>query len=316
MPTIATVTFNPSVDESTTVERVVSEHKMRCEHPRYDPGGGGINVARAMRRLGCDAIAVYPSGGPTGALLDALLDSEGVPRRSVAIAGTTRINLHVEETASGAQFRFNMPGPELAECEWRACLDAVRSLSPPPEWVVGSGSLPPDAPPDLFAQLAGVARDLGARCVVDTSGEPLRLALAAGVFLVKPNRREIGQLVCREVVSVDDAAVAARQIVREGSAAVVVVSMAADGVLAVDAAGAWRCVPPPVRALSTVGAGDCTVAGIVARLSAGSSLREAAPYGVASGTSAVLAEGTQLCHPDDVNRLLAQVRVEPLKGAD
>lgn len=125
MPTIVTVTFNPSVDESTTVERVVSEHKMRCEHPRYDPGGGGINVARAMRRLGCDAVAVYPSGGPTGALLDALLDGEGVSRREVAIAGNTRINLHVEETATGAQFRFNMPGPVLAEGELRACFDAI-----------------------------------------------------------------------------------------------------------------------------------------------------------------------------------------------
>jgi 6-phosphofructokinase 2 len=206
-----------------------------------------------------------------------------------------------------------MPGPTLGAAEWRACLDAVRDLSP--AWVVGSGSLPPDAPPDLFGQLSELARSLGAQYVVDTSGEPLRVALDAGVYLAKPNLKELGQLIGRENLSVAEAARAARQVVAQGRAEALVVSMAADGVLVVNTDGAFWAAPPPVRVLSTVGAGDCTVAGIVSRLAGGAPLCEAAAFGVAAGTAAVLAEGTQLCRPEDIERLLPMVRVEQVGDA-
>jgi 6-phosphofructokinase 2 len=305
---IVTLTMNPALDVSTTVPYVLPDLKLRCETPRYEPGGGGINVARVVRRLGGDALACFPIGGPAGTLLGSLLDGEGVRQTTVPVRGWTRENLNVFEQVSGRQFRFVMPGAALAEDEWPRFLTWLEELRPSPAFVVASGSLPPGVPSDFYARLAQLARRLGSRLVLDTSGEPLAQAVAEGVYLLKPSLREFRVLA--DSPGGDDAelaALAAAAVRKRGWCEVLVMSLGAGGALWVDAHGHERLAAPAVPVKSTVGAGDSMVAAIVVALMGGRSVRDAVRFGVAAGAAAVMNPGTELCHRADVDRLLPQV---------
>jgi 6-phosphofructokinase 2 len=191
---IVTLTMNPAIDVSASVDYVVPDDKLRCGSPTYEPGGGGINVARAIRKLGGGALALFPAGGPAGALLGELLTAEGVPHRRLPVGGWTRENLNVAERMTGRQFRFVMPGPTLAEPEWKTILLDLRMLDPAPRFLVANGSLPPGVPADFYARLARSLRDRGVALVLDASGEPLRHAIAEGIYLLKPSLREFEEL--------------------------------------------------------------------------------------------------------------------------
>src|SRR5712691_141568 len=195
MPTIVTFTINPAVDISTSVALVQPAHKLRCTVARRDPGGGGINVARVVKRLGGDVLAVFTVGGPIGEHLKDLVKQEGIRNLTVPIRNDTREDIAVVETATGQQYRFVLPGPALAETEWRACLDALASPDIKPRFLVASGSLPPGVPDDFYASVVEATRGIGAKVIVDTSGAPLKRALDAGVYLIKPNLREMRELI-------------------------------------------------------------------------------------------------------------------------
>jgi 6-phosphofructokinase 2 len=304
---VVTLTMNPSVDESTEVEHVVSEIKLRCGPLRAEPGGGGINVARVLRRFRRDPVAIYACGGLTGQRLRELVEAEGVRDAPVAIAGATRRNLNVSEKASGRQYRFVMPGPVLAEDEWRRCLDAVRGFEPAPEFVVASGSLPPGAPTDFFARVALVAREHGSKFLLDTSGDPLRLALEAGVFLVKPSLREFQELVGEATYEHPRVVELARRRIAQGCSEAMVVSLGAAGALWVTADADERVPAPAVPVVSTAGAGDAMVGGILDRLLDGASIGDAVRFGVAAGSAAVTSPGTSLCRREDAERLCREI---------
>ena len=177
---IATLTLNPAIDKNTQVERVVAEDKLRCDAPRREPGGGGINVARVIHRLGGAARALYTSGGATGTMLEGLVDDEEVDHVPISIADWTRENMIVHETSTDRQFRFGMPGPEVTEEEFAACLEALRKLDPSPDYLVASGSLPRGVSDDAYSAVAEAADAAGARAVLDTSGAALLHAREAG----------------------------------------------------------------------------------------------------------------------------------------
>jgi 6-phosphofructokinase 2 len=306
-PRVVTVTMNPSVDESTEVEHVVSEIKLRCGPLHAEPGGGGINVSRTLRRFGRDSLAIYPAGGLTGQLLRELVEREGVRDSPITVAGWTRRNLNVSERASGRQYRFVMPGPALEEAEWRLCLDAVRAIEPPPEFVVASGSLPPGAPADFFARLASLARERGSKLALDSSGEPLRLALEAGVFLVKPSLREFQELVGEATYEHPRIVELARRLLSRGCSQAVIVSLGAGGALWVTASDHERVPAPAVPVVSTAGAGDAMVGAILDRLLDAASIGDAVRFGVAAGSAAVTSPGTRLCRREDAERLHREV---------
>lgn len=312
MPPIVTLTLNPALDVSTAAAQVTPEHKLRCETARFDPGGGGLNVARVVRELGGDSLALYPRGGPTGDLLEQLLEARGVPRRAISIAGFTRESFTVTDKRSGQEYRFVLPGPVLTQPEWQACLDALAESAVGAGFIVASGSLPPGAPVDFYARVARVAKRLGVRCVVDSGGEPLRAALAEGVYFAKPNRREFRDMTGATGDDVASLAPAARAFVEKGAAEVLVVSMGADGALLTTRDTQLRAVPPPVVTSSSVGAGDSFVAGMSYALSRGLAPAEAFRWGVAAGTAALITPGTELCRRGDTERLLEQVRPEPV----
>ncbi len=304
---IATLTMNPAIDKSAAVEQVVAEWKLRCGPPAYEPGGGGINVSRAIQRLGGDSLTIYTAGGLSGQRLRELLDREGLNHRALAIDGVTRENLAILEKASGQQYRFGMPGPTLGAGEWRQCLEELAPLLSRYGYLVASGSLPPGAPPDFYARLARQAKAHGVRLIVDTSGEALRLAVEEGVFLIKPNLREFAELTGQDTVDDLQEERLAEELVASGKTEAVVVSLGAAGVLAATAAGTERVRAPLVPIKSKVGAGDSTVAGMVLALSRGDTWRQAVRFGVAAGAAAVMTPGTELARREDTERLYAQI---------
>lgn len=306
---ILTVTPNPAIDVSASTQTVTSEHKLRCADVRRDPGGGGINVARVLTRFGARCTAVYPGGPILGRLLRDLLEREGVPSIALEIAGETRESFTVLERASGREYRFVLPGPRLEPGEWQACIDLVDRHAGPLAYVVGSGSLPEGAPEDFFARLARAARQRGARMVLDTSGAPLAAALHEGVYLVKPNLRELRELTGEALESEDDWGRAAQALVRTGGAQLVALTLGHRGALLATRDRYLRASALQVQIASTVGAGDSFVAAMLWRLASGSPLVEALAWGVAGGTAALLAPGTRLAFEDDTRRLAGQVQV-------
>lgn len=302
---IVTVTPNPSIDVSTGVDRVEPDRKLRCDEPRREAGGGGLNVARAITRLGGAALALWAKGGATGELLHELLDRERVPHRPGQINGLVRESFAVLERSSGRQFRFGTPGPTLPADGLNGLIDGLKQIVPLPRIVVGSGSLPPGVDERFYADLAEVV-DGGARLILDTHGAPLRLALdTRRVYLIKPNLRELGMLVERELQDDADVARAARTIVDDGKCHVLVVSLGAAGALVVTTDVTDRIVAPTVPVRSRIGAGDSTVAGIALALTRGEPIARATRFGVAAGAAAVMTPGTELCRRDDVERLFS-----------
>lgn len=310
MAGILTLTFNPSIDVSTSVARLEPEHKLRCGAVRWDAGGGGINVARVVRRLGGEVVAVYAAGGSVGALLRRLSDEEGLESLPVPIAEETREDFTVLEEASGHQYRFVLPGPRLSEPEWRACLDAVARFAAPLDFIVASGSLPPGVPEEALADLARHAQARGAKLVVDSTGPALAAALKVGVHLIKPNLRELCELTGESPTGRDEWIAAARRLVASRQVEHVALTLGEHGALLVSADEAWFAAGVPVKIVSAVGAGDSFLGALVWALSGGKSRCEALRHATAAGTAALLSPATDLCHPEDVARLLERVVVE------
>jgi 6-phosphofructokinase 2 len=313
MTDIFTLTMNPAIDKSTTVKRVAPNRKLRCGPPRREPGGGGLNVSRALERLGGDSVALYLAGGPTGRILGELLEEEGLTCAPMDMEGWTRENLTVrEEEEENAQYRFSMQGPEVAEDEWKACLEALTEFDPPPKYLVASGSLPPGVPADFYARAAVIARDRQIRFILDTSGDALKEGLEEGVFLVKPNLRELGALTGMSVAEEESdfeekQAEGAREILERGGAEAVMVSMGSAGALLVARDETRRIPSPTVRIRSRVGAGDSMVAGVVLGLTRDFPLSKAALFGVAAGAAAVMTPGTELCRRRDAEALFRRM---------
>lgn len=304
---IATVTLSPAIDLSCATERVVPDRKLRCSDVHRAPGGGGLNVARAVHKLGGEATALWSMGGVTGQLLRNLLDDEEVSHAPIEVAADTRENLTAVETSTNHQFRFTMPGQRLEADEVDRWQQAIRELAPRPDYLVLSGSLPEGVGEDFYGVLCDAAPK-GARVIVDTSGAALRRSVArGGFFLVKPNLPELEQLTGRELSSDADIEAAARSLVEEGRVQVVLASLGRGGALVVSEGGAERILAPTVRIRSRVGAGDSTVAGFVLALARGLDVADAARFAVACGAAAVMTPGTELCRREDAERLYAEL---------
>ena len=303
MESIVTLTMNPAIDTSSSVAHVSPNHKLRCSAPRHDPGGGGINVSRAIRRLGGDSLAIYPAGGPTGELLHALLDKEKVRQDSIPARSWTRENFYVLEESTRYQYRFIMPGAAIEESEWHRCLDKIAHLPDKPAYIVASGSLPPGLPEDFFSRVARLAKRLGSKFILDTTQPALGTALRDSVYLVKPNLHELCELSGRDLPDEPRQAEAALELVHGGRCEVVALSLGPAGALLATPDGTERFRAPSVRVRSRVGAGDSMLAGLVVALARDMTLRAAIRYGVAAGAAATMTPGTQLCGREETERL-------------
>jgi 1-phosphofructokinase len=293
---IVTVTPNPSVDRTVLVDSVAIGAVNRAQSVRVDPGGKGVNVSRALTAHGAPTTAVLPLGGPEGTVLVDLLAEAGVAVAPVWIAAPTRSNISLVRS-DGTTTKINEPGPTLALGEQERLLQAaIELLDQRPDWLVGSGSLPPGLDSDFYARLVTAARARDVRVAIDTTRLPLTLAAAAGASVLKPNDEELAQATARTLHTLGDVIVAAESLrAPDGQ---VIVSLGARGALLVDADGAVLATAASTRPpLSTVGAGDSLLAGY---LFAGTCDAAALANGVAWGTAAVALPGSQMPGPADV----------------
>jgi 6-phosphofructokinase 2 len=305
MTRIVTLTLSPALDSATRVAHLCPDRKLRCSEPVYAPGGGGINVARAIRNLGGSALAMFPAGGPTGQHLHDLLQAEGVPCTALPIAAWTRQCFNVDEDAHGQQYRFVLPGARLSEAEQQALLAQLQALEAY-DYLVVSGSLPEGLPSGFLPRLLQIAAERGARCILDTSGPALRQALERSeLFLIKPSLSELGTLAGEEISEPEHLVQTASRLLRGSRCRAIMVSLGAQGALLASRDGIEQISAPNVRKVSTVGAGDSLLAAMVLRLACGASLSEAARYGVAAGSAAIMAQGSNLCGREDTERLYA-----------
>lgn len=307
MSKIITITFNPAIDKSTTVEKLMPDKKLNCELPVFEPGGGGINVARAIKKLGGEATAVYLAGGYSGIKFTELLSDESIETIVTKTQNDTRENLVVVETSTNKQFRFGMPGLRVNEQEWQACLQSIEDIDNV-DFIVASGSLPEGIPTDIFARIALIAQKKKAKYIVDTTGEALIKAVEVGVYLIKPNLGELSALVGVEELNIESVGKVAKQLIEKGKCEALAVSMGADGAMLVTKDSMVAIKPPKVERKSTVGAGDSMVAGIVLSLSKNKSLVESVQFGVACGTAATMNEGSELCRKEDAERLFDLIK--------
>jgi 6-phosphofructokinase 2 len=308
---ILTITANPTIDKGFHVKRIVKNEKLRAEHIRRDPGGGGINVSRVIKRLGEETLACALAGGTAGELLAKLLHREKIPFHLTEIEDETRINFTVTEDSTGHQLRFLMPGPKIRREEWKRFIRDIVSIRPAPRLCVLSGSLPPGVPDDFYFRLIQIFKKKEIKCFLDASGRPLRAGMKAGPYIVKPNLRELGQLTGKKLNSRELILKMARRLLKN-DCEMITISLGDKGAMLVTEEKSFYALSPKVEPVSVVGAGDSMVAAMALKVAQGSSLSEILRFGVAAGTAAVLSVGTELCTKREFKKILPKVKISSL----
>jgi 1-phosphofructokinase len=296
-PRIVTVTPNPSLDRTVEVDALLRGAVLRAQRARIDAGGKGVNISRALAANGQPTTAVVPCGGPEGRQLAALLGRPGLDLVLVGIAGAVRANISVVEP-DGTVTKINEPGPELSPAEEAALMEATVTAAGGAGWVAASGSLPPGLGAGFYARLIEQLAGGGARVAVDSSGEALAQALAAGPHVIKPNREELAEVAGGSIETLGDAVDAAERLRDKGPHAVLV-SLGADGAVLVDRTGAVHGEAPVAHPQSAVGAGDALLAGFLA---AGGDGPEALAEALAWGAAAAALPGSRMPGPADLDR--------------
>ncbi|MGB7785056.1 MAG: 1-phosphofructokinase family hexose kinase [Salinimicrobium sp.] len=304
---ILTLTMNPALDIYSRVDKIRPTEKMRCEQATVDPGGGGINVSRVIKRLGGDSIAVYSCGGYTGEIFQSLLSAEGVQQEPVKMQHSIRENFAVSELSSGNLYRFGFPGPTLQKAEAEAILQKIEDHKQA-EFLVASGSLPPGVPDDFYARVAEVAKKHDIKFILDTSGKAYTEVLKVGAFLLKPNVNELDDLAGREATNEKDRKQLLLELLKKYPVECIVLSLGAKGAMLAYGNTVKHFPAVKVQNVSSIGAGDSMVAGMALRLSHGSSFEEAVQYGLACGSATIKSPGTELLQKKDVDELFREIK--------
>ncbi|MBA4275317.1 1-phosphofructokinase family hexose kinase [Flavobacterium sp.] len=299
---IVTLTVNPALDKTAHFKGLVPEQKIRCEEPRYDAGGGGINVSKAIARLEGESFCVFTSGGAIGSMLEELIEKESITFKAVKTTNWTRESFVAVDDNTNSQYRFGFSGSPISEDEKKEIIQTIQKLKP--KFLVLSGSLNEGLPTDYYKNIANLAKESGAKIIVDTSGEALQKVLDTGVYLIKPNVGELAKLIGVERLEMDEVVDAAQTLIAKGSAEIIVVSLGPQGAVLVTATQTEFVPAPNVAKKSTVGAGDSMVGAMTWALSQqNKSLKEVVQWGVACGSAATMNEGTQLFKLEDAKRL-------------
>ena len=310
---IATVTLNPAIDKSVTVRGYEIGKTNRCEVDRVDAGGKGINVARALRRWGSTVCALGLVAGNNGRFILDALRAEGIPADFVNVEGETRVNLKIHDSEKGTETELNEPGFRVTAKHLEELRQKVEAHAPDCEVMVFSGSLPPNAPPEIFADLIHIAKAHGAQCFLDTMGPGLEHGIAAGPSLIKPNRAEVEDLLKTPLHSRRQLVDAARILIKMGSEQVLI-SLGAEGAVGVAGTDSLFAAPPSIKVRSTVGAGDTMVAAMAYAGVAGLPFRQAFRMAVAASAATVAMEGTNVADLVATQGLLPRVMLENVDG--
>lgn len=303
---ILTVTLNPCIDKSTRLEKLKPDSKLRCTEVVNEPGGGGINVSKALQKLELSSVALFPAGGYNGNMLCSLLKDQGILFHAVDTKVETRENWIVLETAQNEQYRFTFPGRAVEQETITTLIDHIRSFSP--AYVITSGSLPPGLPDYFYGLVVKTAKSVGAKTIVDTSGPALQALKGKGAYLIKPNIGELCKMLNVEWLDKEEVVAASRQAINDGFAEIIAVSMGHKGAWIISREENYFATAPEVPKKSTVGAGDSMVAGMIYMQRQNRSLKEVIAFGVACGSAATMNEGTQLFRKEDAMHLYEWIR--------
>ncbi|RCL01891.1 MAG: 6-phosphofructokinase 2 [Candidatus Tokpelaia sp. JSC188] len=297
-----TLTFNPTVDAASEADVVHPTHKIRTMEESFHPGGGGINVARVIKRLGSNVTAVYARGGIIGTVLDHLLEKHEIDRRVITISGNTRINNVIHENSTGLEYRFIAKGPIFSDDEWQSCVKICEDLEW--NWLVVSGSLPSGVPVKVYDYLIKLAHERKASVVIDTSGTALRHVMAhGGATLIKPSQGEFEASTQRSYTSFIEIADMAQALVKRGVSKIVAVTLGHHGAILATKKQKLYLPAQPVKVFSASGAGDSFIGGMVHALANNNSVGDAFKLGMACGSAAVMEKGTDLCLPHHIKQL-------------
>jgi 6-phosphofructokinase 2 len=308
---IATVTFNPSLDKAVTVDGLLVDEANRWTSFRRDPGGKGINVSRVIHELGGDTIAYGFIGGIDGEILKQLLEQQGVPFDFTPIKGEIRSNFIITDLRTNRQTRIDAPGPAIAADELENLVTKIRNIKPKPDFIVFAGSVPPGVPDDIYRELIKEIKKQGIKTVLDSDDKWLRYGVKSQPTIIKPNVHEAEELLGARLRNEATIVTAVKMIIAQGLD-IVAITRGRDSTIISDGKEIIKLIPPQVEVTSTVGAGDSAVAGLVLKLSQGAGLEEAARFAVAAAVATTLTPGVELCHGEDVERLLPLVKVEKL----
>lgn len=305
---IVTLTLNPALDKATSVEALVPEKKLRCTSMTVEAGGGGINVSKAVKELGGTSQAIFTSGGYNGQLLENLVRRQNIPFTAIQVEGETRESIIVNERSTNKEFKFIMPGSALTQNILKEVKLLVGQLQTGTKFFVFSGSIPEGVPDDFLAELGSLLKEKGISFIIDTSGNPLKKALAQDVFLIKPNLSELCFLVGTKYLELSEVNDAALQVIDQSKCKNIVVSMGAAGAMLINKEYNLTIPAPQVKKLSTVGAGDSMIGGICFMLQQGKSLRHAVQFAVACGTAATICKEQLLFKKEDAYVLFQRMQ--------
>ncbi len=315
MTAIITITLNPTVDLSISTDSIAPERKLRCSPPETDPGGGGVNVSRAISALGGNSTAFVALGGSNGDKLMRLLAEAGIGLLPFPAPGETRMSLTATDEQTGEQYRFVMPGPDWAPRDVARALSRIARAAPEGGTVILSGSQPPGVPDDFPARLASKIARTRARLLLDTSGKALHKLITAEARpadLLRMDDLEAEEVAGRPLPDREDSADYAQSLVHRGIADVVMVARGSDGNVLATKDKRWFATAAGVPVVSKVGAGDSFVAAFTLALARGLTLPEALRYGAAGASAAVMTPATDLCRGADVKRLLPHCHVSEI----
>ena len=302
MKKIITITVNPTLDKSILVPSLIENQKLRCTDIKYEPGGGGINISRAIKKLGGSSMALFLVGGHLGSYFIDLFEKKKIDYKPFKIKNETRESLIILDELSTKQYLLDMEGPIVFETEWKNLLTYISKLKDI-DFIVASGSLPRAIPEDFYAQIARISKKVGAKFILDTSGEPLKCAVNEGLYLIKPNLKEIGIFTGINNIESEHAKIEALKIIKTKKCEAIVISLGPDGALLVTNDFTEHFLAPKVTVKSTVGAGDSMLAGLVLKLAENENLQKSVRYGVACGAAATKNLGTTLCNKKDADDL-------------
>lgn len=316
MTRILTVTVNPALDLSTTVDRVVAGPKLRCGPTLTDPGGGGINVARTIVKLGGHATALFSVGGATGAVLTSRVRAEGVDVLPVPVKGDTRQNFAVTDTSNTEQYRFNLLSHPIDAEDDAKLIAAVVAATPPDSIVVLSGGLAPAMTADFHARVQAALGGCGARVIVDTCDPALAHLLAhppAKPFhVLRMDQHEADTAAGRPLVTMSDNLTFMAELIERGVADTLVIGKGAQGSVLATRSARFFCHAAKVPVRSKIGAGDSFVGAFTFGLAGGDTPQRALQKGVAAACATVQSEGTALCARADFDALLPLCELEGL----
>jgi 6-phosphofructokinase 2 len=301
---IITLTVNPALDKSAKVASLIPEQKLKCHSIQYQPGGGGINISRMLKRLGTETTCILTSGGDTGKYLTELLEKESIQPMVIPVESWTRENLSIVDTQTGFQYRFGMPGNALSITEIDSIKNLLKEIVNSTDIFVLSGSLAEKMPIDYYAQLIKYLAYKNIKIVIDTSGPALKEALKENVYLIKPNQRELAQLAGKEFLSSAEQESFAMELIKSKKAEYVVVSLGARGAFMASNEGIFYKSTPSVKVKSTIGAGDSMVAGLIYGIQQGFSPENMLKWGVVCGVATTMSEGTGLATKENIDQVL------------